>query len=238
MNYLFDIAVVLLVVLFMWLGYKKGIVRSILGLCSTFLSFWTSGFVSAFLANKIYMIFIRPTLFSNVTKAISSETVQVGDLSKVANVINCCPKFLRGSLSNYEVTNDMILSKLGLATHVAAEQITDMLGPVFINFVRIITMAILVTIFMILFRMFTNMICRAFRLPILKQINQVLGMIFGALKGVVVVFLAVFFVRLSLPLSTNYKSKAFSDDNISQTHLFKLIYHNSVYDDIFCDQEK
>lgn len=232
MNFILDVCLVIILVLFVYFGYKRGFVRSILSCLSIFISFSISNLISTFLSKKIFEIFIRPSIFEKISNILASDQI-LDPTQKIASIMDCCPKFLHGTFDNYMITGDAISAKFNLINNAAAEQITDLLSPVFINFIHMISMSVLIAVCLFLFRFVRRALLKVFKAPGLKQIDQFLGILFGFVKGVLVVFVAVFFIRLALPISDKCEETVFSDRTVNETYIFKHIYHNYFFENIF-----
>lgn len=232
LNFILDFCIVVILVLFVYFGYRRGFVRSILSCLSIFLSFSISNLLSTFLSKKIFEIFVRPAVFEKVSNILANDQI-LDPTQKIASIMDCCPKFLQGSFNNYLITGDAISDKFKLVNNAAAEQITDLLSPVFINFIHMIAMTVLIALCLFLFRFVRRALLKVFKAPGLKQINQLLGILFGFTKGILVVFVAIFFVRLALPISDKSESTVFSDSTINKTYIFKHVYHNAFFENVF-----
>jgi membrane protein required for colicin V production len=85
----------------------------------------------------------------------------------------------------------------------------------------------------ILLQLLVNLAARAldtiFRLPVLHQVNSLLGGIFGLLKGVLVVFLLCAVLQLTLPLIAA-KYPNVTAQKISQSRIYQYVYvNNPIY---------
>ena len=68
--------------------------------------------------------------------------------------------------------------------------------------VKVITTAVIFVLLQLLVRLVSNALDTVCRLPVLHQVNSLLGGVFGLLKGVLVVFLFCAALQLLLPLIT------------------------------------
>lgn len=63
---------------------------------------------------------------------------------------------------------------------------------------------------------------RLFHLPVLKQINSLLGGVFGLFKGTIVVLLVCAVMRLSLPANGNLSKPAAPLQQLSVSHVYQI----------------
>lgn len=96
---------------------------------------------------------------------------------------------------------------------------------------RAVAIVLLFIIIEILIHILANILDRLFRLPVLRQINALLGGAFGLLKGGVVVLLICAVLQLFAPTATE-KSNLISSENwqkISNSNIYSHIQkHNPV----------
>jgi len=80
-----------------------------------------------------------------------------------------------------------------------------------------------------LFRLIATALDAVFKLPILHQVNSLLGGVFGLLKGVVVVFLLCAALQFTLPyLAAKYPN--ITQQKISQSRIYEFVYvNNPIY---------
>lgn len=232
MNFVLDFCVVFILVLFVYFGYRRGFSRSILSCLAIFISFAISNLLSTFLSKKIFDIFIRPSVFEKVSNILANDQI-LDPSQKIAAIMDCCPKFLQGSFDNYLITGDAISDKFNLVNNAAAEKITDLLSPVFINFISIILMTVLIALCLFLFKFVRRALLKVFKAPGLKQVDQLLGILFGFIKGILIIFIAVFFIRLAVPISNKSEATVFSEKIINETYIFKHFYYNAFFENIF-----
>lgn len=94
---------------------------------------------------------------------------------------------------------------------------------------KVITTAIIYVLLQMLVRLVSRALDTVCRLPILHQVNSLLGGVFGLLKGVLVVFLLCAVLQLTLPLiSAKYPSV--TKQKISQSRIYQYVYvNNPIY---------
>jgi len=94
---------------------------------------------------------------------------------------------------------------------------------------RVVTTIVIFVLFQLLVRLIATALDAVFKLPILHQVNSLLGGVFGLLKGVVVVFLLCAALQFTLPyLAAKYPN--ITQQKISQSRIYEFVYvNNPIY---------
>jgi uncharacterized membrane protein required for colicin V production len=94
---------------------------------------------------------------------------------------------------------------------------------------KVITTVVIYMLFQLLIRLLSRALDTICKLPILHQVNSLLGGVFGLLKGCLVVFLLCAVMQLTLPLITA-KYPAVTKQKISQSRIYQYVYvNNPIY---------
>jgi membrane protein required for colicin V production len=94
---------------------------------------------------------------------------------------------------------------------------------------RVLATVILFALLQIVVHFLANALDALFRIPVLHQINALLGGVLGLLKGVVVVFLLCAALQLTLPLITE-KYPHITQEELSKSYIYQYTYaNNPVY---------
>lgn len=127
MSYI-DIAIIVIILLFTFLGYKKGIFISLLELLRYVVGLPLCFIASDKYANPVYQSLVKPRALESITKAIAD--------SKSANEINSALDEAMSSLPSF-VSNAIDLSKLQINKNDVAEQILEKgFEPLLINLTK------------------------------------------------------------------------------------------------------
>lgn len=219
-----DLIIVLVVVLSVCLGWSRGMVRGILTLVGTILALVVASRLSGLAADIIVEDILRPATHTAIEEHISGMSAEEFLLPPVDEV--------RRSLEAIE--NDFIreeavklLAALGLsadsADAVARETLlsishgvvdTVLSGPVQ-QIVSALICILLFTLFSFLLRPVVWTADQAFRLPLLRQVNQLGGLLFGAARAVILIFVAVWALRLL--------GLGITEDIVSQSVILEMI---------------
>lgn len=216
-----DISVVALFLAFAFSGYKNGIFKSFLSFISAMFSGIFSIYIANILSKIIYINVISPQIQSKI------ELSSVKNFSSAEQILSlfspCFVKFLNELRITPNEINHIIVN--GNLDSIPSK-ISELLYPLITNVLKSILTPMIFILLLVLFNVFLKFISMLFRVNFLKSTNSLVGMIFGVLKGYIVVTILICCVKIFVSVDNNF-SEVFSPDNISSTVIFKEIYNNN-----------
>jgi len=202
MGILLDIIVLGIIIINTFIGYKRGLINVIFNLCA----FLVALIITIFLYTPITHFVIENTELDNKIESVIIEkgVTNEGIDSREDSVID---KYISQSVNNTK--NDIVQS----TSTIIAQKIIGILVA--------IMLFIVVRILLTLVKALVNGIAS---LPIIKQLNEIGGLAYGVLMGVILVYvlLAVLFFVVSVN-STGTIANAINTSIIS-----KILYSNNV----------
>ncbi len=212
LGYAADIILVAVVLMALLVGWKRGFFRSMMDLVGTVLvlaaAIWLSGVVAQWTFQEI----LRGPMIAQV-----SEALQLASTDNAADaVFAALPSVLSGALELYGITADTVNQAIADTSGSAAAAAVDLMAPAIISILKGIFALLLFIFLMVIMRVITRAVCRVFRLPLLRQLDQVFGAALGAIQGLVVVFLICFCIQLLAPVSTPWLQEMAESSRICQ----------------------
>ena len=225
MNIILDLIVVGILVATVIIGFKRGFIKSLMGLVSGILALVIAFLFSPALARVVDDHLIRPVMVSAVEEKIVSSDPTDGDL---LDFLKNAPEDLNQFFSSIGVDLSRLDSYLpegeeqegegeGVLTTVSeslAAPLSNMISTV-IAFVVVYLTAL------ILLKIVTALLDGLFKLPILRIPNKLLGAAIGALTGVITCFVICSVVGLVLPYLAEGENTLFSNVTADKTLLFR-----------------
>ena len=189
-----DIIIVAIVVLFTVIGVKRGLAKTLLNLAGLVLTAISAYYISSFLSQLIYDAFLKQTIITNIQQIIEQNGIGYA----LSNCLEAVPQWINGilsfivgifgmSLSEYQ--NQLVLSSNFSSS--TSQAVENVLAPVVTSVFGMILLIVLFIIILIIVKKLVKLISKVFNIPVIKQINQLLGGIFGLAEGLLVVFIAV-----------------------------------------------
>ena len=199
MNVGLDLVILIVFVLFILLGVHRGFIRSAAHFLGSVIAAALASAFGGILAQWVFQTLFRDALVQRVNESITS--LGLSNLSAaMENVLSSLPDFIRRALENAGVTAATLEGALAGKTGQAAELVADSLAPVFIGFLKVLAVLVLFLLFMMAVRALADLLGKIFYLPGLRQLNGLLGGVFGFLLALVSVWIVISAIQVFTPM--------------------------------------
>lgn len=225
MNYILDLAIVIIFAITIAVYYKRGFVKSVLGFGKVILAvIFSSVFGRALggvLAEKFFNAKMTEIIHSNLTGLYDAGT-EAFDLSALAEKL---PASLRLAAERAGVDMDSLLSGYSGETAASGEKLYELSEKIALpiaGFIAAVLGFIIVFIVAYLLLMLAALIIEAIaELPIIRGFNRLLGLLLGVACAIIFVFLFVFAVNFTFLLVDAGGERGLLE-SIDKTVLFKF----------------
>ena len=224
MGILLDIGFVIIILLCVVFGYKKGFFKSIAGFIGAVIAMFLAWVLAGLIANALYQGIFREKLIDHISAVLSNDAL-ASFPEKAAQVVANLPGFLSNTLNNQGITSSQIEQSLQAAGNNAAPATSDLISPAVIWLLQLLLTVILFFILVILVRLVIKLIGNVFRLPVLRQVDGILGGLFGIFKGVVYIFLVCILLQLLMPVIGN--SSEPMKQVLDNSFIYQFIFYNN-----------
>ena len=197
MGIVIDIIVVLFILLSVFLGYRKGLVA--LGI----------HLIAFIVALVVAFVLYRPIGALIINNTSLDENLQGTIETKLEEIIN---------------TENIEISQIDLAGETKTEAVSEAAKTLSENIIyggTIIVLFIILRIALVFVTLIANWVTE---LPFLKQVNKTGGIIYGLLRGILIVYLVLLLVNLVISLNP----QSGMNQAISETYLTKLMMEYNV----------
>ena len=199
MAYIGDLVFVCVCLLFVIIGARRGFIKSAVHCLGAILSACLASLLGGAAAQWVFDNFFRQALAERIGESLAS--MGNGDaLAAVQEVLSSLPDFLLRALESAGLTANSLADSLTAGRGQAAEMIAQGLSPVFVGFLKILAVIVLFFLFMIAVRALGSLLSTVFYLPVLSQVNALLGGVFGLLLAVVTVWIILGVLWVFTPL--------------------------------------
>lgn len=216
-----DIIIVAVIVLFAIIGVKRGIAKTILNLAGLVLTAISAYYLSSFLSQLIYDSFLKQSVITNTQQIIEQNGIDYA----LSNCLEAVPQWINGILSFiggiFGIGLDEFQNQLSVPSDVSSsvsQVIENAVSPVVTSVLTIILIIVLFIIILIIVKKLVKLISKVFNIPVIKQINQLLGGIFGLAEGLLIVFIAVNI----FDIVTGFSNPALLDNELFSGAIFKF----------------
>ena len=225
MSVFLDGLILLILVLFVISGVRKGLIRSAVNFFGTLLSAYFSAILAKVFALSIYDSFIRQSVINSVSDSLES-TVGQGAITSVSKIADNLPGFLKAIMPGIE-NSAQLQNVLYEGIDSVSAVVEQLVCPIITGILSVALTVVLFALFSVLVRFISRSITRVCRVPVLLGVNRTLGGVLGMLMGVVIVMLAVSLLSLSEEFTTSYRQ------TIGNTVLFRLFYNYNLFGFLF-----
>lgn len=199
-----DIIIIAIIVLFVIIGVKRGLAKTILNLAGLVLTAVSAYYISSFLSQLFYDMFIKQTVITNTQQIIEQNGIDYA----VSNCLEAVPQWVNGIISfivgAFGISLNEFQNQITVPANIsssASQVIESVLAPVVTSVLSIILVIILFIIILIIVKKLVKLVLRIFNIPVIKQINQFLGGIVGLAEGLLIVFIAVNIISMAAGFS-------------------------------------
>ena len=215
MNFVVDIILALILILSTYIGYKKGLV----GVVFKILSFFAALIIVFILYKPVSQLIIDNTMLdekisSSIQQNLSDYefngegTLVITENTKVSQgIVNLINKILKNTTKS--IKNDAII-------YVSTELTTFI--------VRIITMIGLFVVVRLLLLIAQSLVEFIAELPIICLFDKSGGIIYGVIKGFLIIYFILAIISLLSPIISNWGLV----DLIESSYVGKIMYNNNI----------
>lgn len=202
MGIIVDIIIIAIIALSIFLGYRKGLIALAISLCAVVISL----VVTLVLYRPIGNLIINNTsLDENIQQAILQNNSTEAEENKNSESM---------------VENTVRQGIEGVKTEILEQTSKDLST----NIIYISVIIILFFIVKIALHFVTAIANIIAKLPIIKQFNKVGGIIYGALRGIIIVYVALLLISLIGGIFPSNKV----EDEIEKSYITKAMYENNI----------
>lgn len=195
MGVIIDIIILAILILSAFLGYKKGLVK--LG----------ANLFAGIIAIIVIIIIYKPVANIIINNTSIDEKIEEAIIKNTTNFIDDNSK-VPNTVTN-QVTSDILPQEAKNIAENAVYAITSIILFIFVKIALSIIISLMDTVA---------------NLPILKQFNEIGGIIYGIVRGIVIIFICV--LLMGVVTKINPESKLNSE--ISNSCLTKILYTNII----------
>ena len=212
MGFIFDIITVVILLLSIYLGYKKGLVN-----------------VGFNLLAIIVSILITITLYSPITQLVINNTELDENIENFI-IENGTAEAIQNSTESDSISAFLQKYSQNIAQKAqnsAVQSVASVVAKNVVGIIVIIGLFIATRVVLMLLKTFTNIVAKV---PVIKQFNEFAGIIYGLLRGLILIYgiLAIIFfigtvggnTALNSAIENSYVTKFFYDNNF----ILKLLF--------------
>ena len=237
MQFIWDIIIVVILAVCVWLAYRKGLIKTLFDLLGTVIAFLGALAFNGMVGNWIDTTFVRTPVRNMVLSTLADTPVLKYEDAlagiDVAAKIRKMPEALKGLLESVGVSTEEIIGKVGSASATTTEaknQLIDSIAaPISATISTAIAFIVLFVVLLIVCMVASKLLSALFNLlPVGRQLNRIGGGAIGLVQGVLIVLVVT---AVIWAVSRSAGEGFFSAETLDKTLLTKeLIKINPICD--------
>ncbi len=225
-----DLIIILIFVIFVLIGIKRGAIKTLLNLISVCLSVFLSSVLGSNISNWVYNVLFKNGIIQGVNNTLNQTDVA----DAVENAINSIPDVVYNALSVFGVTKESLLLQTEGAVNSTQSSIANVvegvIRPILTSIISFFLIIILFILLLVLFKFLIRLINGIFELPVLHTFNRMLGGILGAVEGGAIVYMFVLLIKIILPFAGD--DFFITQQMIEESIIFKTMYEINIFNNI------
>lgn len=205
MGLLIDIIIIAIILLNIIIGYKKGLINVIFSICA----FLVAIIITVLLYKPVSNIIIENTDIKDNIKSMIINNSKENE-NKEGTDTNYIQKYIENTVK--EVTED--------AKTKATEVIAENIATKGIEILTCIILFILTRIVLVILKFLTETLAN---IPIVKQCNEIGGLVYGIIKGLIIIYLLLTIIFLVISINGN----GLIANAIEESYITKFLYNNN-----------
>lgn len=233
MNIALDLLVLIVIVGCLYGGVRSGFVQSVFGFFANLIALGVAFFLSAPVGGFLCEKWIGPAFEKGAVEQVARLTGEQATSAAEAPI----EKLLEGPqgvldsfLKGVSTTVEQIQAAFASGGDLAAARenaVRAVAQPAAETVSRIIAFIAIFVLTLLLLSIVSKLLSGICKLPGLRMLNTLLGGVFGALKGIIFVFVLCSVLSFSMPYMGGLGQFAVSQQTVDDTLLFGVFYENN-----------
>lgn len=225
---IYDIILAVIFILFVVFGIRRGAAKTLAGLLMSFVSYTAATFLGKLLSVNIYNYILRPTIHDTVVSTVSDFSHNT--LEDALNKVDFSAIDVLGIQDSLKgIVSDKMNDPIDNISSNAGQTAETVVEPIVIGVMSFFITIFLFFLFYFLLRKFVMpLLLKVFKLPVIKQINALLGGVLGFAEAFLLVSMLAYLLKLVIPqISTDLPM--LQESTIYKSYIFKLFYDANMF---------
>lgn len=207
MGLIVDIVIIAILALSIIMGYKKGLINVIFNIFAFLLAI----IITLVLYKPVSNIIIKNTDIQEKIETAIIENTKGEENKKEEKTENGIQKYIENTMQNAEED----------AKSKAIEVVAKDVSTKCIEIITALILFVITRIILIVLKFLTETLAN---LPIVKQCNEIGGLLYGVIKGILIIYviLTIMFFIISL------KPEGMTENLIETSYITKFLYNNNI----------
>lgn len=222
----FDVVIILVVLLIIFISYKKGFALSVLGVIAWILAL-TIANAAAPITSEFAYDYVESIFLGDVDNTLDTD-VSFGDIEEnIKSLYEELPTITVNTMEFFGNTSEKVTENIKIkfseATVITVRSIVDVaIKPVILSLLKSIFFLIFFIILLPLFQLLAKILSKFFKIPILSSLDKLLGGLLGLIKAII--FVVILSVALQLFITaTNNQNEFMNYEILNSSYIFSLV---------------
>ena len=199
MGYVLDGVIAGICLIFVLVGVHRGFIRSVVHFLGSIIAAVLASVLGGALAKWVFDALFRAAMVEKIHTTVLA--LGADNASGAAQqIIASLPDSLVRALEQAGVTAETISGGVKAQSAQAASMIVDYISPVFVGFLKVLAVIVLFSLLMTVVRLLASVVSGLLHLPVLGQVDGLLGGVFGFLLAIFVVWVVIAAVLVFQPM--------------------------------------
>lgn len=220
MSLFLDCATVAIFVIAIVNGFRKGFVRSVIGLVGSIASLGLALWLSYPVGNWIDSTFMQKYVNNSITKLATSNNTY--DITRINGILVALPNAVKQALSSVGINE--LDRQIGEVGKQASETVISAISaPLSLLISRTIAFFIIFIICLIILGIILHVLNVIFKLPVLGSVNSIAGAVVGFIEAFFVIFVLSTLLTLVMSFSSIGNKPPIDKAVVESTHVYKYV---------------
>ena len=219
---IFDIALAAIFIICMIVGFVKGFIDQILDLVSGIVAFVSAYFLTPLVAPFVSRQFFLKLISQKIAEAVSGLGAGIFENGAANETFRSITERFG---ADYDAIKNEYMTMASTEWDKAGEAITNRIAePVSLALSYALCFVVIVILVLFILWLIKHLLDLAAKLPVIKHANKILGLVAGALLGVLVVWVISFGLKLGLPYLNTVAPSVFPEDLFDKSLVLRFCY--------------
>ncbi len=190
MGIVLDVIFVAVLAIAFYTGFKRGFVKSLINFVGTIIALVVAWLSSGPIAVWIYDLTARQGLYDRIYESTELQGISDG----IREIYDPLPDFVKQLMENAGVSEQYLQTTMSGSSDVVANAMVDAISPAFIAIISIVVFVIVFALLLVLVTALAKLVTPLVKVKFVEQVDKSIGGVFGALMGVIVVWILASFL--------------------------------------------
>lgn len=206
MEYILDGVIVLIVLGGLVIGYRHGFVWTVVKLVGCVVALVMAAYLSQTVAESVFDNFMQEKLEASIAGQLPDT--QSGSMkADIRRALDSLPDSVKNVMNNAgwidQAMNEIDDSAAYKPADVSHTLASYVVRPIAVSLLGVIAFLVLFLLFMVAISLLARLVGKLLRLPVLRQVDGILGAVLGTVEGIVVALVVVSVLQIAAASASN-----------------------------------